>query len=139
MSEKLKPCPLCGGRAILRRTQGGYGGNPTAILDGWEVHCVNNCCHTKTHESKTYQEDDGRVVIKSNGAEKAIKAWNTRANERPKGKWEDFLTGSGMIVPSGRCNNCGFKAWVAEIAIDMSDMSFCPNCGAEMRKVKDNA
>lgn len=74
----LLPCPFCGGAVNLRRTSNGYRTNPVVILDKWTVECPNKCCQIKTFESEIYQEEDGDIVIKHNGADEARIAWNTR-------------------------------------------------------------
>lgn len=55
MSDELKPCPFCGGRAEL------YG----SWQDSWIVECVK--CHASTDD---YKENFD-----------AILAWNARADE----------------------------------------------------------
>lgn len=75
----LLPCPFCGGAGELRRTSNGYRTNPVAILDKWTVECPSGCCEVKTFESEIYQDSNGMVVIKHNGANEALLAWNTRA------------------------------------------------------------
>ena len=75
----LLPCPFCGGAGELRRTSNGYRTNPVAILDKWTVECPSGCCEVKTFESEIYQDSNGMVVIKRNGANEALLAWNTRA------------------------------------------------------------
>lgn len=76
----LLPCPFCGGAGKLRRTSNGYRTNPVAILDEWTVECPSGCCEVKTFESEIYQDSNGMVVIKRNGANEALLAWNTRAS-----------------------------------------------------------
>lgn len=49
--------------------------------------------------------------------------------ERPHGEWIKF-TLEGGFLSSHKCSNCGFhgnQLW-----------HFCPNCGADMRKEKEN-
>lgn len=75
----LLACPFCGGAANLRRTSTGYRTNPVVILDKWTVECPSGCCQVKIFESEIYQERDGDIVIKHNGANEARLAWNTRA------------------------------------------------------------
>ena len=75
----LLPCPFCGRAVNLRRTSTGYRTNPVVILDKWTVECPSGCCQVKTFESEIYQESDGSIVIKHNGADEARLAWNTRA------------------------------------------------------------
>ena len=55
---KLKPCPFCGGNAIVRNT--GY--------DSFYVRCENDKCAVVS------------VTCNRNTSEEAIEAWNTRHN-----------------------------------------------------------
>ena len=76
---KLKPCPLCGGEARLKRTCNGYRAKPdTTIYDKRQVVCKNNCCQTSEFEDEIYHADSGEVVVKHNGAEEAVEVWNKR-------------------------------------------------------------
>ena len=45
-------------------------------------------------------------------------------SERPKGEW----------TKDGACQFCGFQPWYER---DIHTLSFCPNCGADMRGEKD--
>lgn len=56
MSDKLKPCPFCGGKAELLIVPNGKA--------EWIIKCKNKCCNQFPHESKG----------------DAINAWNRRAN-----------------------------------------------------------
>lgn len=76
--NELKPCPFCGKPGELRRVATGYKTNPATILDDWTVECPNGCCQVKIFESEIYQEDNGDIVIKHNGAKEAVEAWNKR-------------------------------------------------------------
>ena len=74
MSEKLLPCPFCGGAAELTK----HG-----------IHCTNGgnvegCCNVflvypARAQSRTEKE------IFNDIRERSIKAWNTRANSEMKG------------------------------------------------------
>lgn len=75
---KLKQCPFCGEPGELRRVLTGCGGVPTSISDRWTVECPNGCCQIKSFESDIYQDENGDVVVRQNGAEEAIAAWNKR-------------------------------------------------------------
>lgn len=76
--DELKPCPFCGKTGKLRRVSTGYKTNPVVILDKWTVECPNGCCQVKTFESEIYQESNGEIIIKHNGAEEAAAVWNER-------------------------------------------------------------
>ena len=64
MTEKLKPCPFCGGEAIMYE----YPLNDDRTINLFAVGCNNENCGVLP-ESPYY--------IKEN----AIEAWNTRANQ----------------------------------------------------------
>lgn len=66
MSEELKPCPFCGGKAIYYDL-----GSPDEFVD-WGVKCIE-CCITVICPG----EEPGCIATK----DEAIKAWNRRASE----------------------------------------------------------
>lgn len=76
---ELLPCPFCGGKADLRRTNGGYGQNPVTIMESWEVRCGKGCISTNDFKSKIYQDNTGLLKIEKDGAKDARRFWNTRA------------------------------------------------------------
>ena len=75
----LLPCPFCGGEVRLRRVSNSYRTSPPTIMDEWTVECPNGCVRNNVYKSKIFQDENGAVVIKNNGAEEARLAWNTRA------------------------------------------------------------
>ena len=75
----LVPCPMCGGEVRLRRVSSSYTTSPTTIMDKWTVECPNGCVRNNVYESKIFQDEKGKVIIKNNGADEARLAWNTRA------------------------------------------------------------
>lgn len=77
MSE-IKPCPFCGGDAKLKRIFEGYSGHPTTIEDMWTVECENGCCDIGTFRSEIFQDEEGEVIVRKNGAVDAVEAWNRR-------------------------------------------------------------
>ena len=64
MTDKLKPCPFCGGQAKLfnTRVQGGY--------DYSYVQCLKCSIHTAKYD----------VSVNYCSSEKATEAWNRRAD-----------------------------------------------------------
>lgn len=78
--EKLKPCPFCGGEAILERVPHYYGVGIYNLADIWTVSCRKCDCKRGPYYSKIYQDANGEVIVERNGAEKAINEWNTRAD-----------------------------------------------------------
>ena len=63
--NKLKPCPFCGGEAMIDDLSASY--RPDAE-PWWGVGCDNNDCPIE-------------VWATSSDRERAIAAWNTRINE----------------------------------------------------------
>ena len=60
---ELKPCPFCGGEAIVLHWDG---------TDAFSVGCVNTfVCHGGTHTSRAYQSE-----------QEAAEAWNRRADNQ---------------------------------------------------------
>lgn len=90
----LLPCPMCGGEVRLRRVSSSYTTSPTTIMDKWTVECPNGCVRNNVYESKIFQDEKGKVIIKNNGADEARLAWNTRApilSESEMKKLEEIL------------------------------------------------
>ena len=86
----LKPCPFCGGEAISRGSD----------YDGYWVTC-RGCM---------------AFPFKKNTRERAIEAWNTRAERTCKRFW----TGAEMI-----CSSCAHQ-------LNNGTANYCPNCGAKV-------
>ena len=60
---ELKPCPFCGGEAIILHWDG---------TDTFSVGCVNTfVCHGGTHTSRAYQSE-----------QEAAEAWNKRSDSK---------------------------------------------------------
>lgn len=79
---ELKPCPFCGGEAIVLHWDG---------TDTFSVGCVNTfVCHGGTHTSRAYQSE-----------QEAAEAWNRRAE----------LTGEWLEDEYAyfRCSVCGYE------------------------------
>ena len=79
--KELKPCPFCGGEAKLIKVSDSYRTNPTVIMQQFQVKCTNGCCVNPSYSSFIFQDESGEIVVRENGAENAIKAWNRRADD----------------------------------------------------------
>ena len=81
LTEKgvLLPCPWCGSGVNIRRTSSKYRTSPVVIMDEWAIECPNKCFKQKAFDSEIYQDENGNVIVKRNGADDARLAWNTRA------------------------------------------------------------
>lgn len=72
MSEELKPCPFCGGKATLKAVTKSYG------LTIW---CACDCgARTDGYCPDTNKEDDTIENIEE-CKKRAVKKWNRRAND----------------------------------------------------------
>lgn len=99
MSEKLKPCPFCGGDAVMKiqkHIPNGYDYTPT--------------CHDPSCA--------GRLTKKWINEADAIEAWNRRAERTAKVKrWDGYSEkgwykcdcGKGIHEGQNYCSGCGAK------------------------------
>lgn len=73
MSERLKPCPFCGGEAIIKATVKSY---------GFTIWCACEKCNARTEGfcPDTNRENDTMENIEER-KKRAIKEWNRRAND----------------------------------------------------------
>ena len=104
--EELKPCPFCGGEAIL--------------LEDWKdgnfiVGCANNDCIARLSGIPSFDN-----------AEQAVKAWNTRAERTCKKRNHDTDNYYMRCCSCSLCNSGWFE--------DIYDkpFSYCPHCGAKV-------
>ena len=79
--NELRKCPFCGGEAKLSKVCDNYRTNPVIILHKFQVTCANGCCITPSYTSYIFQDENGEIVVRENGAEKAIESWNRRADD----------------------------------------------------------
>ena len=112
MSDKLKPCPFCGGEAHIQTHEF------VGCANTYGVVCLG--CGVETRQ---FYESKSEV----------IKMWNTRV--RPQGEWLKFGLGRGTRILF--CTNCERRIEVPLSQGD-SNYNFCPNCGADMRGEKDD-
>ena len=118
MSE-LKPCPFCGGEALVQPTYD----IDTNECDGFFAWCSNYDCECKPQTRDYLTEAE------------AIAAWNARAEM----SYEDvlilldelglsertckrFWTGAEMI-----CSSCAHQ-------LNDATANYCPNCGAKVEQ-----
>ena len=122
MSEKLKPCPFCGGEGIVQAIDfyPDYSDPPI-----WWVACDICGAHTDEYEGDTEAE--------------AVKAWNTR-NE-PITLMSPITTVSEgepqTYVPLRTCRNIhgidyGFKCSKCGSWYEIEYPCYCPECGAKV-------
>ena len=76
--EKIKPCPFCGDEVKLRRGNDDYYGKEKTIRADFIVICEKCDIHTPRFTTKVCINDDGTINIISDGAKRAIAAWNRR-------------------------------------------------------------
>ena len=105
MMDGLKPCPFCGGRATMD-------GDPR-VADDW-VFCL----------------DCGAMGAYKLGKDKAIEAWNTRAERtcRMTHEWVRPCEEDGcdrLHVVQWTCSECEFD-------FEGARPNYCPNCGAKV-------
>lgn len=103
MSEKLKPCPFCGGEPYM----------VDAEIDG-RAHYIVKCgaCYCTTG-------------VMEMSRSKAAEAWNRRA-ERTCHMLPDKMASNAMCGPALRCDACGAAVPAA------GTTRYCPNCGARV-------
>ena len=78
MNEKLKPCPLCGGKAKFR-TISNRSSHSNVGFD-FTIECVK--CKTSSPKTYTIQFElgnNGEIELILDGREIALQGWNRRA------------------------------------------------------------
>lgn len=130
-TEKLKPCPFCGGPAEFR-TEHDVDECGSCSSYGW-IQVVCEDCGARTRECFC------EFPEKLNTAE-AKEAWNRRCDTptidpedlRTKGKWLRF-TELGVCYDEDciKCSVCG-DLWVSNEGTELLDWKYCPTCGAKM-------
>lgn len=103
-SIKLKPCPFCGGEAILMSRETNY------FATRFFVICDN--CHASSKWCKNKEE--------------AAEAWNRRAEQTDT---KPIKTGEWLEDEYAyfRCSKCGYEQDQPETVTP-----YCPGCGAHM-------
>lgn len=80
-NTELKPCPFCGGTAILKMSK--IYAYDTKFRVDWHVKCLK-CKLTQDEYSSEYQMYSNEQVLRisnEDGRQKVIDNWNRRANE----------------------------------------------------------
>ena len=78
------------------------------------------------NECPGFEKDDCFKLsgkIRKEWTDEIIKALSSAQPERKKGEW----------TKDGACQFCGFQPWYER---DIHTLSFCPNCGADLRQQK---
>ena len=72
--NELKPCPFCGGRAVIRETK-------LYLDEAIQIHCKKCSVHTPKEIFNHLHYSDGEevYVTKTMAVEKVINKWNRRA------------------------------------------------------------
>lgn len=132
--DKLKSCPFCGGSAkiVLCDDEGNLHDEDYALRPYSGVGFKIRHTHEENPECPIagYEVDGGIVggVYIYDTKEQATESWNKRVNDASvvHGKWGDNGIAGSMLV---KCSVCGFDCGA-------NSFSYCPNCGARMRKAK---
>ena len=106
MSEELKPCPFCGGKAKVE-ILGVWENGDT----GYNVNCRNKGCPVMP---------DTKCFL---SAEKAIAAWNTRADRTCKMEQVAWPGDSATLYV---CSECGGWTYTED------EPRYCSMCGAKV-------
>ena len=126
MSKELKPCPFCGGKAKLcsREVK-----QMQILEDTIKFHNVI-CERCGAMAGVFYATED-----------EAVAAWNHR-DPKPAVRGE-LLNEHHRVAFCHECSVCGAaipwsSVWDYKNIGGNGDFNFCPNCGADLRKEKDN-
>ena len=80
MSESLKPCPFCGGKAMFLTITNKSSHSAVGVM--FKIKCMK--CGTelpKSYECEMYMDQDGGIRTGKDERTKAITDWNRRAND----------------------------------------------------------
>ena len=110
MRSELKPCPFCGGEDLDVHVGASFG---------------------RLHENVTITCNDCIGSIYGGTEQRAIAAWNTRAERTCTVKPHGYLIINGEDSDM-RCWSCSECAYGWHISDYDKQFSYCPNCGAEV-------
>lgn len=130
MSEQeLKPCPFCGGAAMLQITK-----NKTYQLPQTEqyfIQCVKCKASTMkvtiTEEQRIYADETDTTIQTT--VDNIIKAWNTRDRDTPKRYATRHRAGMGYDYEDPICPNCGHYICPEPAKDNIVDQFYCQQCG----------
>lgn len=80
MSESLKPCPFCGGKAMFLTITNMSSHSAIGVM--FKIKCMK--CGTelpKRYECEMYMDQDGGIRTGKDERTKATTDWNRRAND----------------------------------------------------------
>ena len=109
MSEELKPCPFCGGKARMHVAFASGGDHSVGVY----VECPE--CRSQSGT----KWDDG-------AQEKAAEGWNRRAERTCRMEYNKEWSGDELYPTE--CYNCSECRYMTCDGMP----SYCPNCGAKV-------
>ena len=107
MSERLKPCPFCGGEAAYY---------PNIYAPGGSIFCLNRDCIL-------------HIRIEFHSKEEAYQTWNTRPDLRASGEW---ILHIDEETNAWECSLCHEVYQLMDGTPEENHMHYCHNCGAKM-------
>lgn len=96
MSESLKPCPFCGGKAMFLTIRNKPLHSDVGVM--FKIKCMK--CGTelpKSYECEMYMDQDGGIRTGKDERTKATTDWNRRANERLQDMTDDDAEAEGCF------------------------------------------
>ena len=110
--EKLKPCPFCGGEAVVYKFH----------RPGFHMECEEYCGYVYCNEcDMTISRQYGESY--EDAATKAIKVWNTRVERTCHNLGRE--EGTNYELYDFGCSSCGYCA-------DITEPNYCPHCRAKV-------
>lgn len=112
--KRLKPCPFCGGSAIILGSKNNY-----------YAACINPNCEIIVG------------TINKNTKAEVVKDWNTRA-ESPIAYW--IKHEDGRVLECSACESIYRNSGISEVKLkgkkvfDYEEPRFCLHCGARMKE-----
>ena len=118
---ELKPCPFCGGEAMVYTQTGRY-------RNFAYIKC--DTCSAQSKVDSTAYEYDDEDFFECNAYKTVVRAWNRRsaAKEILRGRWIQKVE-DGMYFHE--CSLCGGEVTYTHCGFEMFS-TYCPNCGAKM-------